>query len=60
MYSFQRGYPCGLWQLLHALVARASSDTGARDSLMRVRTLVGSYFQCKVSEPYSRIIWRDV
>ena len=27
MYSFQRGYPCGLWQLLHALVARATRET---------------------------------
>ena len=46
LFNFQRGYPCGLWQLLHVLTVGAT-DGNAVTTMQRIKTLIGGYFQCQ-------------
>lgn len=43
--SQARGYPCGLWMLLHALVAHSTDETAA-SALRTIRDYVDRFFSC--------------
>ena len=46
MYSFQRGYPCALWQLLHTATVGMTDDNAAAE-MGNMIAFITEFFECK-------------